>query len=87
MDVIRYPDGRLKKVSERVTVFDENLTAFAYDMIDLMHRKKGIGLAAPQVGELLRIIVVSPSGKEGDDFVLVNPEVAPLSGTEVREEG
>ncbi|MCX7703424.1 MAG: peptide deformylase [Planctomycetota bacterium] len=87
MEILKYPDERLRQVAERVTVFDEHLAELAYKMIDLMHEKKGIGLAAPQVGESIRLIVVSPSGKPGDDYVLVNPEVAPLSGTETCEEG
>jgi len=85
--ILRYPDKRLWQVAERVDVFDERLSDFAFRMIELMHRKDGIGLAATQVGKLLRLIVISPSGKEGDDYVLVNPEVATLSDIEFREEG
>lgn len=87
MEILKYPNECLVKVAERIDIFDERLSDFAYRMIETMHSKNGIGLAAPQVGRLLRIIVISPSGKEGDDYVLVNPEVATLSDVEVREEG
>ena len=82
-----YPDQRLRQVCERVDIFDERLQQVAVKMIDMMHRRRGIGLAAPQVGLLVRLIVVCPSGVAGEEYVLVNPEVAPFTRTDVYEEG
>jgi len=85
--MVFYPDQRLRQVCERVDIFDERLQQVAVKMIDMMHRRRGIGLAAPQVGLLVRLIVVCPSGVAGEEYVLVNPEVAPFTRTDVYEEG
>ncbi|RKY14916.1 MAG: peptide deformylase [Planctomycetota bacterium] len=87
MEMVFYPDQRLRQVCERVDIFDERLQQVAVKMIDMMHRRRGIGLAAPQVGLLVRLIVVCPSGVAGEEYVLVNPEVAPFTRTDVYEEG
>ena len=56
------------------------------DMIDTMHEYSGVGLAAPQVHEGLRVFVaLLDSGSEGEAAIVVNPEIAPLSAT--TEEG
>ena len=87
MKMVFYPDERLHQVCERIDIFDERLQQVAVKMIDMMHRRRGIGLAAPQVGLLVRLIVVCPSGVAGEEYVLVNPEVAPFTRTDVYEEG
>jgi len=87
VEIVFYPDERLRKACERVDVFDERLQRVAVEMIDVMHKRRGIGLAAPQVGLLVRLIVVCPSGVAGEEYVLVNPEVAPFARTDVLEEG
>lgn len=87
MELVFYPDDRLRQICERVDIFDERLQELALGMIKMMHKRRGIGLAAPQVGVLLRLIVVCPTCVVGEEYVLVNPEVAPFTRMEVREEG
>jgi peptide deformylase len=57
-------------------------------MLARMHASNGVGLAAPQVGLRRRLLVMNPSGEEGDDHVLVNPEILERAGDETMyEEG
>ena len=85
--VIRYPDPRLKKKSQPVTVFDESLRRTAARMFELMREHKGVGLAAPQVGLNIRLFVVNATGKPEDDRVYVNPVLSDADGDEEAEEG
>ncbi len=85
--IIHYPDPRLKKVCKPVEKFDAELAELAMRMIDLMHEDKGVGLAAPQVGVLLRLFVCNVTGEKGTELVVVNPELTDLEGDIVAEEG
>jgi peptide deformylase len=85
LQIIHYPDPRLRKVSEQVTVFDERLKALVAKMFELMREHKGVGLAAPQVGENVRLFIVNPTGEAQDDRVYVNPMLSEPAGNE--EEG
>lgn len=87
LQIINYPDPRLKKLSADVTAFDENLQALADRMLVLMRAAKGVGLAAPQVGVNQRLFVMNHSGEVGDDRVYVNPKLTLLDGEDVSEEG
>ena len=57
-EILEVPDSRLKTVSSRVEAFDEGLKALAADMFETMYAAKGIGLAAIQVGEPIRLLVI-----------------------------
>jgi peptide deformylase len=87
LKIISYPDPRLKKVSADVTQFDENLRSLAARMFELMREAKGVGLAAPQVGQNIKLFVANHSGEPGDDRVYVNPKITLLDGEAVAEEG
>src|SRR5689334_11934405 len=87
LQVVKWPDPRLLKVSRPVTVFDDRLRQLAARMIELMHKEEGVGLAAPQVGINLRLFVASPTGKPEDDKVYVNPVLSDEEGEEESEEG
>jgi len=67
-----YPDQVLRKNSSLVHTFDKALQDFAYKMFSFMQKSKGIGLAAPQVGILYRIITID---SEGMEKFLINPEI------------
>ena len=56
-------------------------------MLRLMREARGVGLAAPQVGVLVRMFVMNLTGEPGDEHVYVNPELHDLSGSETAEEG
>src|SRR5689334_15226522 len=88
LEIIHYPDPRLRKVNEPVTAFDERLRALVAKMFELMRAHKGVGLAAPQVGENIRLFIVNPTGDPADDRVYVNPQLSePAGGDEEGEEG
>ena len=86
--LILYPDPLLRKPSEPVVSFDDELANVAAGILARMHASNGVGLAAPQVGIRRRLLVMNPSGEEGDDHVFVNPEIFERTGDETTyEEG
>jgi peptide deformylase len=88
LTIIHYPDPRLRKISEPVVVFDDRLAALAAKMFELMRTHKGVGLAAPQVGENVRLFIANPTGELNDDRIYVNPILSePAGGEEEGEEG
>lgn len=78
LPILIHPDPRLKKVCEPVTVFDDALRAFTDDMLETMYDAPGIGLAAPQVGVMKRVLVMDCAEREGEEpapMALINPEI------------
>lgn len=84
LEIKKYPDPVLKKISEPVTVFDESLAKFVKDLFASMRVHDGVGLAAPQVGVLKKIAVVEYEGKS---YVLINPKIIDQKGIQEGEEG
>ena len=80
-----YPDPILKQKSKRVRIIDSSIQKLIDDMLETMHSASGVGLAAPQLGTLLRVIVIGIPGRE--DIVLINPEVVWRKGERLVEEG
>ena len=78
-----YGDPVLREKGKPIDVFDDELREFADAMIETMTRERGIGLAAPQVGESVRLIVALEMDDADDDdarpVVLVNPKVVEQS--------
>lgn len=87
LTIIHYPDPRLRKASKRVESFDPQLKALAERMFVLMREARGVGLAAAQVGENIRMFVMNATGDAKDDRVFVNPELSEAEGSEEAEEG
>lgn len=85
--IIHYPDPRLRTPCETVTQFDQDLADLAARMLALMKGAKGVGLAAPQVGLLLRVFVMNPTGEEADAMAFVNPVIREPRGAAEAEEG
>lgn len=85
MGIKKYPDPILRKKCEEVQEITQDIKNFIGDMIETMEAKEGIGLAAPQVGVLKKIIIVrTPKGPS----VFVNPKIVRKSReTEMAEEG
>ncbi|MEO0342897.1 MAG: peptide deformylase [Pseudomonadota bacterium] len=81
LPILIHPDPRLKAKCETVTDFGADLTAFAENMLDTMYDAPGIGLAAPQVGLLKRVLVMDCAGKDAEPapMVLVNPKIISAS--------
>lgn len=84
-----YPDPVLAAKAAPVTEITDEIRTLAADMIETMYADKGIGLAAPQVGESIRLITVDLSGpdKREDPHVFVNPVLSNLEGEVESEEG
>jgi len=87
--ILRYGERPLHTPAAPVTRFDDELHRLIDDMIETMYAAPGIGLAAPQVGVLLRVVVVDLSvGRDRAQLItLVNPEFVQREGTQLEEEG
>jgi peptide deformylase len=83
--VLQFPDPRLRRVSKRIASVTDEIRALAADMLEVMYDEPGIGLAAPQVGEAVRLVVMdtdwTEEGAERNPLVLVNPEILEREGT------
>jgi len=91
-EVLQFPDPRLKQVSEPVSEVTDEVRELARDMCDVMYDEPGIGLAAPQLGESIRLIVVDTEWTEDEEadrapLVLVNPEIVAREGKLTWSEG
>lgn len=84
--VREYGDEILKKKSREVEVVDDKIRELVKDMMDTMHEYNGLGLAAPQVGILKRIIVIDLY-EDGPCFALINPVLEKTKGKQVVDEG
>ena len=78
MKILTYPNPLLKQKSAPVTDFEPQAQRLFDDLIETMHAEDGVGLAAPQVGVLQRILIACPAMREGDEYVIVNPEIYEL---------
>jgi peptide deformylase len=80
------PDPVLRQKAKRVRAIDGSIKKLVADMIETLHADPGrVGLAAPQVGVSLRVIVIGIPGEE--DIVLINPEIVRRKGERVVTEG
>ena len=88
LEIILHPDQRLRAKCRPVKAVDSRIRELAGDMLDTMYDAPGIGLAAPQVGTLLRLFVMdcSAEDEDGDARVFVNPEVISASEEHVAHE-
>ncbi len=79
------PDPILRQKAKRVKSFDGSIKKLVEDMRETMHAAPGVGLAAPQVGILLRVVVIGIP--EQEDIALINPQIMRKSGERVVNEG
>jgi peptide deformylase len=86
LQIVYYPDPILLRRAAPVVAFDDELRRKSEEMVPLMALEKGIGLAAPQVGWSVRLLLAQPDGEKAPT-VLVNPEIVRKSGSEWGEEG
>ena len=85
---LRYEgDEILSKRAKEIDVIDDKIKELAQDMMDTMHKWDGLGLAAPQVGVLKRIIVVDLYDDNIPKFILINPVIISQKGTQEVDEG
>ena len=86
LKVVSYPDPILGERARPIERIDGRLLQLAKEMFETMYEDRGIGLAAPQVGQGVRMCVVNCTGKSDGEIVLINPVVAETGGGEVTEE-
>ena len=83
-EVLKFPDKRLREMSTPIEEVTDEIRQLTADMLDVMYDEPGIGLAAPQVGETVRLIVVdtewAADDSERNPLVLVNPEIVAREG-------
>ena len=88
--ILILPDQRLRQVCDPIEKIDDSIKVLAADMLETMYDAPGIGLAAPQVGEMKRIVVMdlAKEGETPEPLVMINPEILKYSEeTTVTEEG
>ena len=88
--IYQYPEPVLRLKMSQISSFDDDLAQLIEDMADTMYDAPGIGLAAPQVGESVKLIVVDTTKEsEGEKqyMALINPEIVSHEGTQLDEEG
>ena len=74
LKILKFPDPRLRTVAKKVTKFDKSLETLAKDMLEIMYKDNGIGLAATQVDHHIRLIVMDLSDARDEPMYFVNPE-------------
>ncbi len=72
--IIRFPDPRLRQKAELIVGIDEEVRALAKDLTETMHAAPGIGITAPHVGVLRRLVVIQLEG-DSEPHISINPEI------------
>lgn len=93
--IVIYPDKRLRLISKEVTVFDKELHTLLDDMYDTMLSKKGVGLAAIQIGVAQRVLIINMPEDDSEDIILnredtleiINPVFIKKEGSCKHQEG
>ncbi len=87
LNILEFPDPRLRKVAQAVEDYDPALGKLVADMLETMYAARGIGLAATQVDVHQRLLVLDVSEEQNQPRVYVNPEIIEETGSETCEEG
>ncbi len=80
-------DKVLTKVSKEITEVDKKLLVLIEDMLDTLYDANGVGLAAPQVGILKRLVVIDVSEEGDSPIILINPVILETGGEQIGDEG
>lgn len=87
LEVLHFPDERLRKKAWHVDKIDNEINELAKNMLETMYAESGIGLAATQVNVQKRVVVMDLSENRQEPLFLVNPEILESEGTEQMQEG
>ena len=87
LNILQFPDPRLREKARPVEVVDDEIRQLADDMIETMYASRGIGLAATQVGIPKRVVVIDVSDEGDQPQVFINPEIVTGSGEAEIQEG
>lgn len=87
LDILEFPDPRLRTKAKPVTVVDDKIRKLCDDMLETMYAAPGIGLAATQVNVHERIVVIDTSEEKNQPLVLINPTFEVIEGEQQYDEG
>lgn len=87
LDILIYPDQRLRQQAMPVERVDAQILALIDDMTETMYHASGIGLAAVQINVAKRIVVIDLSETQNEPRVFINPDIIEVSGNQLHEEG
>jgi peptide deformylase len=87
LDILVYPDPRLREIAEPVVRVDDNIRTLVDDMAETMYQAPGIGLAAVQVKVPKRVIVIDLSKDQSELQVFIDPQIVERDGSQEIEEG
>ena len=87
LDIVLWPAPVLLAGTQPVEKVDDHVRQVVAEMRRVMFDLKGVGLAAPQVGVPLRMMLVCPTGEPGSEQVVINPQILDAAGSQVGEEG
>ncbi|GAA0713140.1 peptide deformylase [Dokdonella soli] len=87
LNILEFPDPRLRTKAQPVTVFDAALKQFVADMFETMYAAPGVGLAATQVDVHKQLLVADMSENSDQPLVLINPRILEKDGVQVFQEG
>lgn len=83
-EIIKYPDARLRAIADPVNQFDDELATLAQDLFDTMRAAPGIGITAPHIGVLKRLVALELPGEKAK--IYVNPEIVWVSDEKIRHQ-
>jgi peptide deformylase len=87
LNILEYPDKRLRTIASPVESVNSDLAKLIDDMFDTMYAAPGIGLAATQVNVHLQLVVLDVSEDKSQPLVLINPVITAHNGSQVYQEG
>ncbi|MEE4638606.1 MAG: peptide deformylase [Wenzhouxiangella sp.] len=87
LNILEFPDPRLRRVAKPVDEVTDQERRLAADMLETMYAARGIGLAATQVNEGVRMLVLDLSESRDAPKVFINPEIIGRTGSQTCEEG
>ncbi|MCU7891821.1 MAG: peptide deformylase [Candidatus Thiodiazotropha sp. (ex Ustalcina ferruginea)] len=87
LEILHFPDPRLRNKAKPVALVDDSIRRLIDDMLETMYQAPGIGLAATQVNEAKRVVVIDLSEEKDQPLCLINPEILEKDGEEQMEEG
>lgn len=87
LEVLRFPDERLRTIAQPVNNIDDNVRTIIENMFETMYMEEGVGLAATQVNIHQQIVVIDVSEERNQRLALINPEILEADGEALNEEG
>ena len=87
LNILEFPDPRLRTQAQTVTQFDAALKKLSEDMLETMYAAPGIGLAASQVDRHIQMLVLDVSEEKNAPMTIVNPRIVERSGSQTCQEG